>query len=123
MLYQGPLGPRDFGPALDTWLRTRWAESRNPDLVQEAFWLPAKAAVDGRLDAFAHLWLESGVTGGNRDIELATFESFAAHAAIVQHQFDALDWMIKATRGDDFRRAKAEGRAAGFVSTQLSAGP
>ncbi len=124
LLYQGPLGSRDFTSEMSQQLKTLWQASSNPvALLLQGMDLPVKLASAGRLDSFRRSWLESGVTGGNRQVELASLELFASTFAIAQLQFDSFDWLVKALTGDDFRRAKREGQAAGFISTQLTFGP
>ena len=39
-----------------------------------------------------------------------------------QAMFDRFDWFVKAVRADDIRRAKAEGKHAGYFSTQDTLG-
>ncbi len=42
--------------------------------------------------------------------------------ALMTLQFDRLDWLIKARTADDIRRAKAEGKHAGFLNAQNTVG-
>src|SRR5205807_2261930 len=41
---------------------------------------------------------------------------------IATAQFDRLPWLVKALTADDFRRAKADGKRVGFISSQNTDG-
>ena len=121
LLYQGPVTAGGFTPAMDAVLRELWEARRDAaEVLVECFDLPVKEALAGRLESFRDVWLQSGVTAGNRQIE---FPSLERELALVDRQFESFDWLTKALVADDIRRAKAEGRAAGYVSSQLMLGP
>ena len=84
---------------------------------------PVRLAVSGKLEQFHSRWISSGVTGGNREIELSGYEIYADLIGLAQSQFDRLPWMKKALKAQDFRDAKEAQMAAGFISTQMVAGP
>jgi len=113
MLFQGPCGYRSFA-LLDTPepLPDESAERR----YFSTFFAPIRAALRGDFDEFRACWEHSGITAGNRQVGYG-LEAFG----IAQAQFDAFPWLVKALRAADIRRAKAEGRRAGFMSTQDSA--
>ena len=124
MLYQGPLGPEYYPEDLSTELRIFW-DSRG-DLLEtlvKGLGLPEKHAAEGRLDMFRDHWLASGVTGGNRQVELSSLKALSWMFGIHQYQFDHCDWIIKCLTAEDFRRAKREGKAGGYINTQMSSGP
>lgn len=124
LLYQGPIGPETFPVELEKEIRGMIAtSSRDVFSLYKLMSEPVRRAVANRLDQFRDQWLASGVTGGNREIELAYFEIYADLIGLAQTQFDKLPWMIKALVADDFRTAKREQLAAGFISTQMVAGP
>ncbi len=113
MLFQGPCGYRSFA-LLDTPepLPDESAERR----YFSTFFAPIRAALRGDFDEFRACWEHSGITAGNRQVGYG-LEAFG----IAQAQFDAFPWLVKALRAADIRRAKVEGRRAGFLSTQDTA--
>ena len=124
LLYQGPISPRSFSSQLEEHVKKRMTQVGLDvaglfDLVSA----PIRLAVSGELKLFHDLWRASGLTGGNREIELASYELYADLNGLAQLQFDNLTWMTKALRAHDFRFAKQEGKFAGFISTQLVSGP
>ncbi len=124
LLYQGPIGPDHFSSDLEEIVVDTMANtSRDIYGLFEINSTPVRLAVAGELKQFKNHWLASGVTGGNREIELSTFEIYANLMGLAQTQFDHLDWMTKVLKADDFRTAKRERKAAGFISTQLVTGP
>lgn len=124
LLYQGPLGPRFYPEDLSRELKAYWDSKRDLfGTLIEGVSLPMRRAAQGKLAIFRDHWIRSGLTGGNRQVELSDFKNFSSTFGIAQYQFDNCDWMIKALRAEDFRRAKREGKAAGYMSTQLTPGP
>lgn len=124
LLYQGPLGPDTFSDRLQEVVLEKMTHVKED--VSGLFELtlaPARLAVAGELEEFHSHWIASGVTGGNREIEMHTFEMYASLMGLAQSQFDHFPWMRKALCAEDFRAAKREGMVAGYVSTQLVAGP
>ena len=124
LLYQGPIGPCNFSSQLEKKVIDRLARvGRDVAGLFDLVSVPIRMAVSGELNQFHDLWLASGLTGGNREIELASYDLYADLTGLAQLQFDHLPWMAKALRAHDFRVAKDEGKFAGFVSTQLVSGP
>jgi len=122
-LYQGPLGPVFYPEDLSVDLKAYW-EARGDffGTLIEGVSGPMRRAAEGRLDAFRDHWLASGVTAGNRQVELSDLKQFSATFSMAQYQFDGCSWLVKGLKAEDFHRAKREGKAVGFVSTQLSSG-
>lgn len=123
MLYQGPIGPETFPVDLEGHILD--LQARLPRDIFSLFKLtsqPVRLAVADKIDYFHERWLASGITGGNREVELASFEIHADLMGLAQSQFDNLPWMVKALVADDFRLAKRQQKAAGFISTQLVTG-
>lgn len=115
MLFQGPCGPHAFTPEV-----LEYARTDSTDAVEQYFatvFAPVRAALAGKLDGFRESWEQSGITAGNRQVGYG----LPAYA-IAQAQFDRFDWLDKALTAADIRAAKAQGRRAGFVSTQDSDG-
>ena len=123
-LFQGPVGYRVFDERMNKELRSRFESHR--DVLRgltDGLAAPIREAIAGRLDAVKQHWDESGITCGNRQVELGLewLRDFTfGHA---QLQFDHFDWLVKARTAGDIRRAKAEGKHAGLVNTQVLAGP
>ncbi len=118
-LFQGPCGYRSFTDEMVEQLKSEFEEHRQVDKgLWSAVQMPIRGAIKGEFPDFYTCWHDSGLTAGNRQTggdapgdDLATY-------ALNQAQFDNLPWLIKATRAEDFRRAKQDDIHAGFVSTQ-----
>ena len=123
LLYQGPLTTLNY-PTEIADKAEAMVENGTPAMqaVLFAMYEPSAAAARGELAAFGEAWLASGVTGGNRQILQEPAEFAWMSYSIAQAQFDRCEWMIKALKAEDFRRAKAHGKAAGYVSTQQGPG-
>lgn len=124
LLYQGPIGPNNFSRRLEKQIKARMVRAgRDIAGLFELVSIPVRLAVSGQLNQFHNLWLASGLTGGNREIELSDYRLYADLMGLAQTQFDRLPWMTKALKANDFRVAKREGKFAGYLSTQLVSGP
>mgnify|MGYP000651515991 CR=1 FL=1 len=124
LLFQGPCGSEDFPAELTEAALERFRQTSDPlGSVVFAMNQTPRAAVAGQLPAFREAWNASGVTAGNRQVELATLAWFSELFGVAQTQFDGLDWLHKATSAEHIRQAKARGEHAGFMSTQLTYGP
>lgn len=114
MLFQGPCGYRSLAdvpvPQPTANLELAWREAAET---------PVREAIAGDRSDFEAVWLGSGLTAGNRQ---ASFLPDHTAFAIAQAQFDRLPWLTKALTAEDIRRAKADGKAAGLVSTQDAEG-
>src|SRR5436309_12964162 len=117
MLFQGPCGYRVFTPEMEAELQAEY-EKHQSDLqyVYAAMAMPTRRALRGDFPDFQAHWAESGVTAGNRQVVCGFSERFAASWAMHTGQFDSFPWLVKARSAVDFRRAKAEGKQAGYVS-------
>lgn len=127
MLYQGPVSPTNF----PKYMRDKIFEKNKryindfSQAIPKAGWDTNAFAVKGEFPEFEQIWRESGVTGGNRQLigagvtsKRGTFVGLYEAALLLTMQFDGFDWMLKATKAEDFRNAKKEGKFAGFVTTQ-----
>ena len=123
-LFQGPVGYRVYDEEMNQALRAKFEAHRDLERgFREGFAAPIRLAAQGRLDAFKDHWDQSGVTCGNRQVELADDEFRDFFFAVAQLQFDHFDWLTKALTSDDIRKAKANGTHAGLVSSQVLSGP
>ena len=123
MLYWGPCTHRSYTPEMEKELEVLWETHRDPMMstIVSAN-QPIRRALSGQFPQFKECWDVSGVTAGNRLVEFSSLEGFATFFGYNIAQFDKFPWLIKALRADDFRRAKAEGKHAGYINTQLASG-
>ncbi len=118
-LFQGPCGRRSFTDEMTKRLQDKYERHRDARKgLMSAVKLPVQLAVRGEFEEFHECWRASGITAGNRQTGGNTLEEAFESFALNQAQFDRLPWLVKATRAEDIRRAKADGKHAGFVSTQ-----
>ena len=119
LLTQGPCGYRAFDDEDNAVLRASWEKHRDvARTCRLAEVLPVRNQLSGRSAVFQGHWEGSGMTGLSRDVDLENWEGTFRDFAITVVAADRLPFFIKALRADDFRRAKAEGRRAGFINTQ-----
>lgn len=127
MLYQGPVSPTNFPKHVRDKIfekNKRYAKDFS-QAITRAGWDTNLLAIKGEFPEFEQIWRESGVTAGNRQLigagvtsKRGTLEGLYDAALLLSMQFESFDWMIKATKADDIRKAKKEGKFAGFVTTQ-----
>jgi membrane dipeptidase len=123
-LFQGPVGYRVYDEELNASLRAELAVHKDRmRSYRDGLVAPIRLAAAGRFDAFKEHWDASGVTCGNRQVELADDVARDVSFAMAQFQFDHFPWLTKALTADDIRRAKASGTHAGLVSSQVLSGP
>jgi membrane dipeptidase len=123
-LFQGPVGHRVYDDEMNAALRAKFASHRDlTRAFRDSLEAPIRLAIAGRLDAVKEHWDESGITCGNRQVELADDAVRDFSFALAQLQFDHFDWLTKALTADDIRTAKANGTHAGLVSSQVLTGP
>jgi membrane dipeptidase len=127
MLFMGPCGYRAYTDEMVHELQEDWQEHRNAWRVFSAGSLqPIRWALRGEFPGFKACWDASGVVAGNRETMLdfidAPFDESLAWTAIAIAQFDEFPWLVKALRARDFWLAKQDGKRAGYLSTQMTAG-
>ncbi|QAY65897.1 dipeptidase [Paenibacillus protaetiae] len=124
LLFQGPLSPGVIPPHISDQLKQESEPLKDDPLAYSAF--PAKKlrqmSVSGELEPFKEEWYRSGITAGNRELDLSTPEAMITSMGEIQEQFDRFDWLIKALSASDIRSAKAHGLKAGIVTAQDPAG-
>lgn len=124
LLFQGPLSPQAIPAEVSDKIRVQCEPYRDEPLRYSA--MPAKLltllAAKGELPEYREEWYKSGITAGNRQLDLSDKESIIASMGEVQLQFDAFPWLDKALTAEDIRSAKREGRKAGIVSAQETEG-
>ncbi len=118
-LFQGPCGPHSFTEEMIEELKADFERHKDaPRGLWTAVAMPVRRAIKGEFPEFKENWDASGITAGNRQVGGDSPGADFPWIALNQAQFDNLPWLIKATKAEDFRRAKREGIHAGFVSTQ-----
>lgn len=122
-LWWGPCTHLSYTPEMEKEVLDFFELTKDPAItVLHATYLPQAWAAQGRLPEFRECWEASGLTAGTKSLEFSTWEIFATAMGYNQMMFDNLDWIIKATKAQDIRRAKAEGKRAAFINTQLVSG-
>lgn len=120
LLFQGPLSPNAIPETVSDKVRELCEPFKEDPMVYSS--LPAKLilkmAARGEIPAYKEEWYKSGITAGNRELHLEDHASMVSSMAEVQLQFDSNDWLVKALKADDIRRAKREGLKAGIVTAQ-----
>ena len=126
MLFQGPVGTYSLPEGAEEALLAQ-AQARHPhDEVAQCTYageLIERAMMDGEYaQLYKDCWYDSGLTGGCRQVSVATREGALCSALALQEEFDKKPWLIKCTTVEDIRRCKREGTKAGIVTSQESAG-
>ncbi len=121
--FEGPVAAAAYTEDMVKQIMDDYEKDHNAERnMYMAMALPARMAARGEFPAFKEWWDISGVTAGDRQ-EVNTngpLEVAMRQLAMVTLQFDRLDWLIKAISADDIRRAKAEGKHAGFISAEFT---
>ncbi|MFI6825521.1 dipeptidase [Kribbella sp. NPDC050241] len=125
VLFQGPVGYRAFDEEMNKELRTLLEKTHDTmETFSRGLEAPLRRAMAGRLDAVKEHWDASGITCGNRQVEMSDERHVREWSfAFVQKQFDYFPWLIKALTAADIRRAHETGAHAGLVSSQVMLGP
>lgn len=124
LLFQGPLSPQAIPAHISENIRETCEPYRDEPMVYSG--MPSKIihdmAVRGELPAFKEEWYRSGITAGNRQLDVSHIESIVTSMGEIQRQFDAMDWMVKVLKADDIRAAKSSNKKAGIVTAQETDG-
>lgn len=125
VLFQGPVGYRAFDEEMNKELRALLEKTHDTmETFSRGLEAPIRRAMAGRLDAVKEHWDASGITCGNRQVEMSDERHVREWSfAFVQKQFDYFPWLIKALTAADIRRAHETGAHAGLVSSQVMLGP
>lgn len=119
MLFQGPVSTPVYTAEMEEEVKEVYEKTRDPD---EAFGFaiqqPIRLALKGEFPQFESWWRESGITGGNRQLDMDSMEGALRSMALATLQFDHFGWLEKALNAGDIRRAKIAGKQAGFVTAQ-----
>lgn len=119
MLFQGPVGAAVFTDEMSKHVVADY--ERDHDAYRNMFWtmrLPTRMAVRGELPEYKAWWDASGITAGSRGLADRSMADVLWDLAMQTFQFDHFDWLLKALCAEDIRRAKVDGKHAGFLSLQ-----
>jgi membrane dipeptidase len=119
MLFQGPVGSAVYTEEMVEQIKADF--ERHHDYWRNMIWaigLPIRMAARGEFPEFKEWWDASGVTAGNRQLDTNSADGLLPTIARATLQFDRLDWLVKALSAEDIRRAKDEGKHAGFITAQ-----
>jgi membrane dipeptidase len=120
MLFQGPCGYRSFTPDIEEGLRQEFASHGNHQQYAVSAWLRnIQSALRGECPDFELCWRTSGITAANRQAPVTFTDRSALSWGLTTEQFDRFPWLIKALGAEDIRRAKREGKQAGYLSSQF----
>lgn len=124
LLFQGPLSPIAIGEPISRRVQELCEPYKDDAMTYSGLSgkLIARMASNGEIPAFREEWYASGITAGNRQLDLSSSEGIIVSMGEVQRQFDALDWLTKARSAKDIRAAKQNGWKAGIVSAQETIG-
>ncbi|ASA23721.1 membrane dipeptidase [Paenibacillus donghaensis] len=120
LLFQGPLSPLAIPAAVSDRIKALCEPYREDPMLYSSLpgqWV-TKLAASGEIPEYQSEWVQSGITAGNRQLNLRDTASMITSMGEVQLQFDSADWLVKTLKADDIRAAKREGRKAGIISAQ-----
>ncbi|WP_329477666.1 dipeptidase [Kribbella sp. NBC_01484] len=125
VLFQGPVGYRVFDDEMNKELQARLKETHDTlGTFSYGLEAPIRRAFAGRMDEVKDHWDASGITCGNRQVEMSDVRHIRERSfAFVQKQFDYFPWLTKALTAGDIRRAHETGTHAGLMSSQVMLGP
>lgn len=120
MLFQGPLSPYAVPKDVENQIVKEAQERFNDDmgLVMYSGERLIDMAVKEELPAFKQEWYDSGLTAGNRQLGLGNKDQLIGSIGSIERQFDAFDWLIKATKAEHIVQAKEKNIKAGIVTCQ-----
>ncbi|MDR6554209.1 membrane dipeptidase [Paenibacillus qinlingensis] len=124
LLFQGPLSPKAIPEAISESIREACEPFKEDSWVYSA--MPSKIIHDmaarGEISEFKDEWYRSGITAGNRQLDVSSVDKILISMGDIQRQFDANDWLVKAVTAEQIRAAKANGLKAGIVTAQETDG-
>lgn len=124
LLFHGPLSPAVMDEALSNKVKELCEPYLDDPMVYytKPRRMISKLSVDHEIPAFKEEWYASGITAGNREINLRSEQSMVESMAEVQSQFDTFDWLHKALTVDDIRKAKENNLKVGIITAQDTVG-
>jgi membrane dipeptidase len=124
MLFQGPLSPSAIPEEISNNLKDRCEPFKDDMMTYSGMSskLISRMSVNDEIPEFKDEWYQSGITAGNRQLNLSSPESIIMSMAEVQQQFDSIAWLRKAVTADEIRTAKQQNLKAGIITAQETHG-
>ncbi|MDR1439446.1 MAG: dipeptidase [Clostridiales bacterium] len=125
-LFQGPIGTRSIpgeigGELEDICLKKHPGSAK--DRIECARQLIEDWSLGGKLaQIYRDCWYESGITAGNRQLDISDTSGIISSMAQAQAEFDTHKWLIKALRASDIEHARQNNLKAGIVTCQETIG-
>ncbi|MRN55849.1 dipeptidase [Paenibacillus monticola] len=124
LLFQGPLSPTAIPDSVSAKIMELCEPYKDDPMLYSSLpsqWV-TKLSASGDIPQYKEEWYKSGITAGNRELNLSDHTSIITSMGEVQLQFDSADWLVKALTAEDIRAAKREGKKAGIVTAQETDG-
>jgi membrane dipeptidase len=124
LLFQGPLSPKAIPEEVSESIREACEPYKEDSWTYSA--MPSKIIHDmaarGEISEFKDEWYRSGITAGNRQLDVSSVDKILISMGDIQRQFDANDWLVKAVTAEQIRAAKRDNLKAGIVTAQETDG-
>ncbi|MBO9129361.1 membrane dipeptidase [Bacillus sp. 165] len=124
LLFQGPLSPRVISSRLSEEIKEICEPFKGDPMKYSS--LPREIilnkAINHEIAEYKDEWYQSGITAGNRELDLTDYESMIKSMTEVQQQFDSFDWLSKALKAEDIIHAKQNNQKAGIITSQNTIG-
>ncbi|ULO08701.1 membrane dipeptidase [Paenibacillus sp. 19GGS1-52] len=124
LLFQGPLSPTAIPDSVSAKIKELCEPYKDDPMLYNSLpsqWV-TKLSASGDIPQYKEEWYKSGITAGNRELNLSDPNSMISSMGEVQLQFDSADWLVKALTAEDIRAAKRDGKKAGIVTAQETDG-
>lgn len=124
LLFQGPLSPTAIPDSVSAKIKELCEPYKDDPMLYSSLpsqWV-TKLSASGDIPQYKEEWYKSGITAGNRELNLSDPNSMITSMGEVQLQFDSADWLVKALTAEDIRAAKRDGKKAGIVTAQETDG-
>lgn len=124
LLFQGPLSPTAIPDSVSAKIKELCEPYKDEPMLYSSLpsqWV-TKLSASGDIPQYKEEWYKSGITAGNRELNLSDPNSIITSMGEVQLQFDSADWLVKALTAEDIRAAKRDGKKAGIVTAQETDG-
>ncbi len=124
LLFQGPLSPTAIPDSVSAKIKELCEPYKDDPMLYSSLpsqWV-TKLSASGDIPQYKEEWYKSGITAGNRELNLSDPNSIITSMGEVQLQFDSADWLVKALTAEDIRAAKRDGKKAGIVTAQETDG-
>jgi membrane dipeptidase len=124
-LFQGPIGTYSFteqAAALEAAAAQRAPQEGTARLEALQALIQEEYTAGSLAELYKACWYESGITAGNRQLDVTDREALYASALDVAWEFDQKPWLVKALGAADIEAAHAQGQKAGIITCQETLG-